>query len=206
MFGTRLKLLRERRGMGQRVLAEWLGTTVSAISMYEQGRREPDLTAVGRLAEFFNVSVDYLLGRVPYETPLPPDAFPASVMVQVPIYGEMSPGQPLLAEGNVLGWEMVPADAVHGGEFFFLTMHGDSMSGDGILPGSRLLVRRQPTVDNGEIAVVVVGEDEATVKRYHHLDTCILLAPANPAHPPQVHDLGTVQVIGKVVQSVVRYE
>lgn len=63
MFAKRLKLLRENRGISQEELARSLSVAPSTISMYEQGKREPDHNKLRALAEYFSVSIDYLLGR-----------------------------------------------------------------------------------------------------------------------------------------------
>ena len=70
MFGARIALLRRNRSMSQLELARALGISASAVGMYEQGRREPPLETVVRLAELFGVSTDYLLRG---ETILPGD-------------------------------------------------------------------------------------------------------------------------------------
>lgn len=62
-FSDRLKALRARKGKSQRALAEDLNLSKSAISMYESGTREPDHETTERIADYFNVDVDYLLGR-----------------------------------------------------------------------------------------------------------------------------------------------
>lgn len=62
-FNDRLKALRKQKGLSQRALAEKLEMSKSAVSMYESGFREPDHETTEKIADFFNVDVDYLLGR-----------------------------------------------------------------------------------------------------------------------------------------------
>lgn len=62
-FGARLMELREKRGLTQHMAAQLLGVTRAAISHYEKDRREPDFEVLNRLADFFQVTTDYLLGR-----------------------------------------------------------------------------------------------------------------------------------------------
>lgn len=78
------------------------------------------------------------------------------------------------------------------------------MNAIGINEGYRLIVRRQNEVENGEIAVVLVGDEDATVKRFYSTDTTVTLMPqsTNPIHQPQIYDLSKtpVRVLGKVVK------
>lgn len=69
MFGKRLKLLRSEKKMTQQQLADLLKVSPSTVGMYEQGRRDPDTETVKFLADFFNVSLDYLLGRTDIRNP-----------------------------------------------------------------------------------------------------------------------------------------
>jgi len=119
---------------------------------------------------------------------------------ELPILGRVAAGQPLLAEENLEGTSVVPADWVNGDEAFLLKVHGDSMIGAHILPGDQALVRRQATAENGDIVVALLN-DEATVKRIYFRPDGILLQPENPAVAP-IHvrqDEKRFQILGKVV-------
>lgn len=114
----------------------------------------------------------------------------------VPLVGSVAAGQPILATENVesyLPWE--------GGEgWFALRVKGESMKNAGILPGDKLIVRPQPTAENGEIVVALLG-DEATVKRFSRKNGHIWLLPENEAYEPIDGD-GAV-ILG-LVRGVVR--
>lgn len=75
MFGKRLADLRKKRGLSQYELAERLGFTRGQIANYEQGKREPDHDTLMKIADFFDVSIDYLLGRTNIPDPVPTIAF-----------------------------------------------------------------------------------------------------------------------------------
>lgn len=230
MFSKRIAALRKQRKMTQEELADALGISRAALSHYEQGRREPDFETVQKIASFFGVSTDYLLGRT--DDPTPPKipgsalkgilrsilekekekdllqkigATPLGKTVPIPVLGVIRAGEPIFAQENIIEHQEVPEEDVRGGEYFFLIVTGDSMVGAGILPGSRVLVRRQDYVDDGAIAVVLVGE-EATIKRVKHVDGKILLIAANPAYEPQVYNEDEVKIIGKVVQTIIKHE
>ncbi|MFQ5856620.1 MAG: transcriptional repressor LexA [Anaerolineae bacterium] len=120
----------------------------------------------------------------------------------VPIVGEISAGVPILAEENIQGYLTLVDEVVlnEGGTFFALRVKGESMIEAGILPGDYVVVRQQPTADNGDIIVALL-EDEATVKRFFKEQDHVRLQSANL----QTESIITkdVQILGKVV-SVIR--
>jgi repressor LexA len=121
--------------------------------------------------------------------------------VNVPLLGTIAAGDPTLAEENVEETINLPTRLVGRGELFMLEVKGESMIGAGILPGDLVVVRKQPTVENGEIAAVMVEGSEATVKRVRFkADGSIELCPENPAYPSFIPDNPTV--LGKVVTVV----
>ncbi len=120
----------------------------------------------------------------------------------VPIVGEIAAGMPLLAEENIQGYLTLVDEVVldKGGTFFALKVKGDSMIEAGILSGDYVVVRQQPTADNGDIIVALL-ENEATVKRFFKAQDHVRLQPANAGMAPIISR--DVQILGKVV-SVIR--
>ncbi|MHC4249394.1 MAG: transcriptional repressor LexA [Planctomycetota bacterium] len=133
----------------------------------------------------------------------------------VPVVGRVAAGTPILAEENIeehidLAREFGLGPRAAGGalgdpdELFLLRVRGDSMTGAGIHDGDLVLVRPQPTVNDGEIAAVIVG-DEATVKRVRFREEEIVLEPANPRHRAMAFGPGDeVRVAGRVVMALRR--
>jgi len=113
----------------------------------------------------------------------------------VPLLGRIRAGKPLLAEENLEGYFPLPADFVSGGEYFVLRVEGESMAGAGIHHGDFVIVRRQQTVENGEIAALLLG-DEATVKRFYREKDHFRLQPENDEFEPIL--TREVEVLGKV--------
>lgn len=166
-FPQRLKLLREKRGLSQRELARQVNIAPSTLAMYEVGKREPDFEIVARLANFFGVSLDYLLGRTDdLGTAFlsVPGAWPYQPSAKAPILGTIRAGEPLYAEENIIGWADISEEQARSGRHFFLCVRGDSMVESGIKEGCLVLVREQPEVEDGEIAVVMIDDEEATLK------------------------------------------
>jgi len=123
--------------------------------------------------------------------------------MHIPIVGRIAAGQPLLAQEQVEGHVAIdasllgktPASATH----FALRVRGRSMQGAGILNGDFVIVRQQPTAENGDIVVALLGE-ETTVKRFFKEDDRIRLQPENPAMDPILLEKDQpVELLGKVV-------
>lgn len=213
-LADRLKTLREKRGLSREQLAERLGLSYHAIAKYETGKRSPDQDTILKIADYFNVSVDYLLGRSDNPMPLNDDdrvlrkigAVPVTKMYKLPVLGVIRAGEPIYAEENIIDYQEISADDIRGGEYFFLQVEGDSMINEGIRPGARVLVRRQDYVDDGSIAVVIVNSDEATIKRIKYVDGKVILLAANPTYEPMVYPADEVKIIGKVVQTIIKHE
>lgn len=118
----------------------------------------------------------------------------------IPIIGRIAAGRPIYAaeniEGSIVADPFFVSDA---NDAFVLKVEGDSMTGDAILPGDYLVVRRQPVVEQGQIAVVLI-DDEATVKRISYENGRMQLLSSNPSYPPiEVREDSRVEVIGVVI-------
>jgi len=126
------------------------------------------------------------------------DATPAAAYV--PVLGRIAAGGPILAEEAVETVFPLPREIVGEGELFLLRVVGESMIDAAICDGDWVVVRRQPTADNGEIVAALL-DDEATVKTLQRRDGHTWLLPHNPAYSPIDGDHATI--LGKVV-SVIR--
>ena len=128
----------------------------------------------------------------------------------VPLLGSIAAGVPLLAVENVESYVPVPAEmAANATELFALRVKGDSMIGDAILDGDTIIVRSQPSAENGEIVAALIG-DEATVKRLDRSSRPARLLPSNPDYEPIVLSLTQdgredVRILGKVMGLVRSY-
>ncbi|HVJ48993.1 transcriptional repressor LexA [Desulfitobacterium sp.] len=117
-------------------------------------------------------------------------------VVQVPIVGRVTAGQPILAQENIEDTFPLPLELVNDDQVFFLKVRGESMINAGILNGDLILVRQQSTAINGEIVVALIG-DEATVKRFYREKTLIRLQPENSLMEPIYSQ--DVTILGKVI-------
>lgn len=193
--------LRKRKGLSQAELAKTLGLTRSAIGMYELGQREPNLETLELFADFYNVDMNTLTGSqtstksifdIPGVQPLPKT-------YNVPLLGQIACGDPILAEQNIADIVTVP-DTVKGADFA-LTCKGDSMINARIFDGDLVYIHMQETVENGEIAAVLIG-DEATLKKVYQVPGRITLRPCNPMYPDYEYsgeELRGIRILGKAI-------
>lgn len=195
-FKDALKRLRKQDKLTQAELAAALGISKSAISMYECGNREPDFETQEALADYFNVDLNTLMGRM--TSPLPSNIFPMPQHYTVPLIGEIACGKPILAVEDAVDTVEVP-EHVHAD--FALRCKGDSMINARIYDGDIVYIRQQATVDDGAIAAVLVG-DEATLKRVHFFPDHVVLEAANPMYQPLVYwhaDMDSLRILGRAV-------
>ena len=204
-FKDIFKALRTRKRLTQAQLAEDLGLSRSAVSMYERGEREPDFETLELIADYFNVDMNFLIGwennpDQPSSTDLfsIPGIEPLPKTKKVPRLGTIACGDPILAVENIEEYDQAP-DNIHCD--FTLVCKGDSMTGARILDGDIVYIRMQPDVEDGEIAAVLIG-DEATLKRVRRANGQLILWPENPAYSPMVFagsQLADVRILGKAV-------
>ncbi len=116
-------------------------------------------------------------------------------LVDVPVIGRITAGEPILAVENVTDTFPIPIDFVGNSESFMLTVRGESMIEAGILNGDYILVKRQNTANNGEIVVALIGE-EATVKTFYKEKDHIRLQPENSTMEPII--VPNCEILGKV--------
>ena len=118
--------------------------------------------------------------------------------VNVPLLGTVTAGQPIFAYENYEDYYSFPATEFKGEELFMLRVQGTSMIDAGIKDGDKIVVRRQPTAENGEIVVALV-DDSSTVKRFYRKNNQIILHPENEAFSDMIFSDGEVSILGKVV-------
>ena len=124
------------------------------------------------------------------------EVYTSREMVDVPVIGKITAGEPILAVENVTDTFPIPLDFVGSSESFMLTVRGESMIEAGILDGDYILVRKQKTATNGEIVVALI-EDEATVKTFYKEKDHIRLQPENCTLDPII--VPNCEILGKVI-------
>lgn len=213
--GSRMRALREDHEppMSRERLGKLVSVSKDTIANWELGRSKPDDDALDRLADIFGVTTDYLLGRATAVRDTPPPyaehlargeeayrARPMTVRIDLPLLGEVPAGPADLAVDYIE--EYLPVDPALVADdpqgYYWLRIKGKSMSMDGITDKGKILVHRQPDVEDYQVAVVRIDNTEATVKRVKHLNGKLQLIPAHPSMEVQELDASRVCIVGRV--------
>ena len=208
-FRTRLKQLRNEKKINQRELANFLKVAPSTISMYESGQREPNFEVLESLADFFNVDLNYLLGKSNKTTKLMLEDSQPPQGLKIPVLGTVAAGIPISAVEDILDYEEVPQSWESQGEFFALKIKGDSME-PRMESGDVVIVKQQSDANSGDTVIVLVNGDDATCKKLQKTDNGIMLVSTNPKYPPMFYsneEISTkpVVILGKVVELRQKY-
>ncbi len=194
------QLAKEQKKSLNDIIAE-CGLGRNFFVLWKQRWSMPRSENLQKIADYLEVSVDYLMGRES-------DDLPSSVKAQIlpitkkkfPLLGEIACGEPIFAEQEYGTYFEASADIQAD---FCLVAKGDSMTGARIFNGDVVYIRKQEMVNNGEIAAVII-EDEATLKRvyYYPEKNKLVLQAENPAYEPLVYvgeELNTIRILGKAV-------
>lgn len=199
-FIEKLDLLMKENSITRMGLSKESGVPYTTIvNFYEKGSENIKLSTLRRLSDYFGVSLDFLVDDEEINRS-------TSIMelVNVPIVGKISCGNGVLALEEIEGYEATPRDWLSGGEFFYLRAKGDSMIGARINDGDLLLIRKQPEVEDGEIAVVVVN-DEIFLKKVYKRGNTLVLQSENPNYSPLIYTNGEVQIAGKLKKIIINF-
>jgi repressor LexA len=178
--------------MTQAEVAKRIGVTPSAYAMYERGEREPNIDTLNKIADIFNADVNVFYGR-------------KTSPIKIPVLGYVAAGIPISAITDILDYEELSPDMVKdGSEYFALKIKGQSME-PRIYDGDVVIVRAQPDVDSGQIAIVCVNGDEATCKKIMKQPGGILLQPLNPTYETVFYSAEQIEripitILGRVVE------
>ena len=195
----RLRELRKSKKLSQQIIADMLGVTQATLSGWENEKYEIDNQSLSKLASYFNVTTDYLLGRTDEKKERPREKG-----VRIPVLGCVQAGIPIEAIEDIIDYEEIPESMAKNGEYFALQVRGDSMEPK-FSEGDVVIVRKQESADDGDIAVVLVNGNEATVKKIKRRMDGIMLIPNNPSYDPMFYsnqEIATlpVAIIGRVVE------
>lgn len=208
MVGNRLRELRNRLGLSAEEMAGVLDVSLGYYYKLERGEKRLNVDHLNKLANFKNISADYILNFDDRE-----EVFPEYLHIQeidgynitmLPIIGDIAAGIPITAIPEK--GEYMPLDtsvcSINGHrleEYFYFRIKGDSMEPT-ILDKDIVLVRRQPTVENGQVAIVLCDElENATCKRVTIADDKLVLNSDNRNYAPMIHDANKCMIIGKVI-------
>ncbi len=201
-FGERLKSLRREKHLTQAQLTDILRNKYNLktdrvmISKWETGFQTPHMETLKSVAEALGVSADYLLTGTETSTELLSDSL--TPFKKVRMLGSIACGVPIFCNEE---HDYVLATGNNANADFCLTAKGDSMINARIADGDIVFIRQQSTVENGEIAAVVIGE-EATLKRVYRTADGVMLVAENPAYQPMYfsgEELNNMWILGKAI-------
>lgn len=196
MLGERLRKLRKQHKLTMKELGRRLNLAESTISGYESGNRKPDMFIVEQLADFFDTSVDYLLGRHIRESNEP---YVPEGKTIIPVYETIPPGQ-TLDQLQIESYDLMERSKLRGRKGFMLYAPDDSMSGDGIYRGDRVVVAAQNMTSPKEIAVITTDKQQATLCRIKRQGEICVLIPSNNNMEPQIYPSRFIFTLGKVIE------
>lgn len=200
-----IKNLRLEKGYNMKQAALALNIPYTTYVSYEKGSREPSNDMLIKIADFYQTTVDYVLANSNIRTPvsanlssLAENILPIENAKKIPLLGTIACGEPILAKENIEYEVDVPA---HIRADFALRCKGNSMIGARIYDGDIVYIRKQPDVESGEIAAVLIG-DEATLKRVYKYSDTVVLRPENPLYEELVYkkeEINKIKILGKAI-------
>lgn len=196
ILASNLQKLMDRESITQKDIAVIAGVSQQSVSNWLAGKLMPRMGAIEKIAEYFDVAKSDLLEmKDGYE----------SKATRIPVLGTVKAGIPITAVQEILDYEEISSEMARCGEYFALRIKGDSME-PRMHEGDVVIVKQQSTVDSGQIAIVLVNGDEATVKKGRFRDNGIELIAFNSyAYEPHFYSAEEIQrlpveIIGRVVE------
>ena len=200
LFSKNLRKYMSLNNKTQVDLINDLGFNKSAVSTWCNGTRLPRMDKVDALTKYFGIRRSDLI-EDKSESKIKP--------ATIPVLGSVPAGIPIEAIQDIIDYEEIDAATAAKGEYFALQVKGSSME-PRIREGDIVIVRKQDDVESGEIAIVMVNGDNATIKRLLKYEDGIRLMPTNPAYEPLYFTNDEilekpVKVIGKVIENRQKY-
>ena len=193
-IGSRIKNKRLENNMTLLEVANLLGVKEATVQRYESGNiQNLKQRTIARLAEILHTTPAYLMG---WEEPESKNS------TWIPVLGKVAAGIPIDAVENIDDYEEVPQNMAK--DYFALRIKGDSME-PRVKDGDVVIVKKQSYADTGDIAVVLVNGDSATVKRIKKGPDGVMLIPNNTAYEPMYYSNDDIErlpvtILGKVVE------
>ena len=203
-FSKNLKRIMDISGKKQVDLINDLSLSKASVSSWVNGTRLPRMDKVDLLANYLKVKRSDLMGLDDSE------GLQRQVNgYSIPVLGDVAAGVPIDAIKDIIDWEEIPVSWQSQGEYFALKIRGDSM--EQIMESvDVVIVRRQPDVDDGDTAIVLINGDSATCKKIRKTNNGLILISTNAKYPPMLYTKEEVLslpivIVGKVVELRQKY-
>ena len=201
---NRLRELRKEKGYSQQSLGIHLGVSRSTVAMWESGATRHSNDLIVEIANLFGVTTDYLLGRSRKTLPEDGEAIKPDGDGWIPVIGEVRGGTPINAIEFIEDWEQLDPSQIGSDRYVGLRVVGDSME-PRIKDGDIAIINTSVEVRSGDVAVVLVNGDTATIKKISFQDGGLLLIPFNNAYTPKFYGKNDIEnlpvrIFGRVVE------
>ena len=203
IFSQNLRSLMNKNNKDRNQICDDLGLKYTTFTDWVNGKKYPRIDKIELLANYFKVrKSDLIEDQSQKENKFGADIIDLSNMKRIPILGKIRAGMPIYAAENIEGYTLT--DLNGGVEYFGLRVTGDSMNAARIHEGDIVIVRRQDIVENGQIAVVLIDGQDATLKRFNRDGDIVTLMPqsTNPKNKALTYNLknSSVKILGLVVR------
>lgn len=203
IFRKNLKFYLAQKQSSQLDLANYLNVSNTTVNNWVKGYSMPRMDKVDKICQFFMINRSDLLESNPQEEFTGNQSSPKGI--RIPVLGKVAAGIPIEAITDIEDWEEIPQSMSKTGKYFALKIAGKSME-PRMMDGDVVIVRRQSDVDSGDIAVVLVNGNDATVKQVSKSDAGLTLIGWNPSvYTPRTYNKKEckelpVTILGKVVE------
>lgn len=196
-ISLKLNQLMREKDVTQAEIARRLDIPPTTLTGYFKGTSTPNPGNVQKLADFFGVAKSVIDPRYS----MPKNMVKVKEFASIPILGQIACGEPITAEENIIGYREELTSHLPSGNVFYLKTKGNSMTPT-IPENSYVMIREQPDVEEGEIAAVLVnGDEEATLKRIKRQGNLVMLMPDNPEYSPYiVTPDNPARILGKAIK------
>ena len=199
---NKIKEYRKLKRMTQKELGEKIGVKHNTVSGYENGTNEPEQDILFKIAAALDVSINDLFPETRSDTT---NIRRRKKGVRIPVLGYVIAGIPIEAIEDIIDYEEIDEKLARTGDFFALQVRGESMEPI-LYEDDVVIVRKQPTADTGDIAIVLINGDEATIKKIkRERDGVMLIGYNTSVYEPhfysneEIENL-PVQILGKVIE------
>lgn len=199
---NKIKEYRKLKRMTQKELGEKIGVKHNTVSGYENGTNEPEQDILFKIAAALDVSINDLFPETRSDTT---NIRRRKKGVRIPVLGYVVAGIPIEAIEDIIDYEEIDEELARTGDFFALQVRGESME-PVLYEDDVVIIRKQPTADTGDIAIVLINGDEATIKKIKRERDGVMLIGYNTAvyephfyNNEEIENL-PVQILGKVIE------
>ncbi len=201
------KLL-QSHGISVYQVAKATGISSSTFTDWKNGRSCPKADKLARIADFFSVSLDELMGTSEGRRRAEDSYRHLRANKMVPVIGVIRAGAPIVTDETLLGREFADVNDIE--DYFYLEVCGDSMKNCGIVDGTYVLFHKQQYAENGDIVACLVDGDSATVKRFQKQNHRIILSPENESYSPillspEDFEIGRARILGVAIEAKTKF-